>query len=56
MKIIEDNETRVIDTFAARDLHKLQKRPSINSFIDFGVRTGYSLGSAQKRRGKNIEI
>ncbi len=41
---------RIIDTFAARDLSAYEKKPSIYSFIEAGVRTGEDLSMLRRRR------
>lgn len=55
MKVVEEEASRVIDTFAARNLHELQNQFTIDSYIDYGIHAGYSLSSAQERREKEVE-
>ena len=54
--VVKKQALRVIDTFAARDLHELQTKPAIDTLIDYGVRAECSLKSADKKREKEIEI
>lgn len=41
---------RIIDTFAARDLSAYEKKPTIYSFVEVGVRTGEDLSMLRRRR------
>lgn len=44
---------RIIDTFAARDLHEYAERPSVYSFIKHGVSTGDGLRMLRRSKKKN---
>lgn len=56
MDIVESRNPRVIDTFAARELNELRRYPTIDSVVEYGIRTGYSLGAAFERPGINRVI
>lgn len=47
MKIVDEEETRVIDTFAARELHDLEPQVTIESYIDFAARARYNIELVQ---------
>ncbi|MCI9020515.1 MAG: hypothetical protein HFH32_07210 [Eubacterium sp.] len=53
--VVKKQALRVIDTFAARELHELQTKPAIDTLIDYGVRAECSLNSVDKRRENEIE-
>lgn len=55
MPLVKNNK-RPEGGFSARYLHDIRRLPNISDFIDYRVRTGYSLGTAQKRRKGNISI
>ncbi len=56
MGIIKNHRNNGIDTFPTRNLHELRKKPDIGSFIEYRIQTGYSLGTAQRRRKGRIEL
>lgn len=54
--IVKNTKKRVVDTFPMRDLQEIRKPPYINDFIEYRVITGYSLGTAQRRRKGNRQL
>lgn len=56
MGIVKRTKERTADTFQARNLHELREKPDIGSFIEYRAQTGYSLGTAQRRRKGRIEL
>lgn len=50
MALEKRNKSREINTFAARNLHETQKKPSIHTFMESGIRSEYSLSAARRRR------
>ena len=56
MGIVNNSRLKIPDTFPARYLHELRREPDISSFIEYRVKTGYSLGTTQKRRKGNITL
>lgn len=56
MGIVRRTKERTADTFQARNLYELREKPDIGSFIEYRTRTGYNLGTAQKRRKGRIEL
>lgn len=43
-------QQRIIDTFAARDIHYLSQKPSVYEFIKYGISTGYGLTMLRKKK------
>lgn len=56
MGIIKRQKQRPADTFQACNLHGLRGTPGIDEYTEYRVRTGYGLGTAQRRRKGRIEL
>lgn len=56
MGIIKRPKERPADTMQACNLHGLRGTPKIDDFTEYRVRTGYGLGTAQRRRKGRIEL
>lgn len=49
-------EKRIIDTFAARNLSAYEKKPTIYSFVEAGVRTGEDVSMLRRKRKRRKSL
>lgn len=56
MGIIRKVKNRPTDTFPACHLHGLRGTPKLDEFVEYRIRTGCGLGTAQSRRKGRMEL